>query len=77
MVYRTEIESVEEFEENSIGGRKVARAATIEEKCYLIRLHNGAIKFHKVALIIAEMIAEVEERERNLYYFIREREGLL
>jgi hypothetical protein len=77
MVYRTEIKSIGEFEKKSIGGCKAARAATIWEKHYLIRLHTKAINLHRVALMVAGMMAEVEERESNLYYFIREREGLL
>lgn len=77
MIYRNKIEGAEDFAKNYIGGRKIANAATSEEVMYLIRLNNQAIELHKKALIIADVLGDLANRERDLNFFIAERSNLL
>jgi predicted ATP-grasp superfamily ATP-dependent carboligase len=77
MIYRAEIDGVEDFITKYIGGRKVAMAATSDEAGYLIGLNNQAIELHKRALEIADTLADIANRERDLNFFIAERAGLV
>lgn len=77
MIYRNKINSTDDFVVNYIGGRKVAKAATPEEAGYLIGLNNRAIRLHKKALEIADTLADIANRERDLNFFIAERSNLL
>lgn len=77
MIYRNKIEKVADFVKNYIGGRKVAMAATPEEVGYLIGLNNHAIELHEKALEIADVLADIANRERDLNFFIAERSGLV
>lgn len=77
MIHRNKIERVEDFVNNYIGSRKVARAATPEEVGYLIRLNNQAIELHKKGLEVADTLADIANRERDLNFFIAERAGLV
>lgn len=73
LVYRERIEFAEEFPFKYQGGRKIARAATVAERLYLIRLNNRILRLEGEMADICATLIDLREREKNIDFFIRER----
>lgn len=63
----------EDFIKGFVGGRKLAREATDREAQLLTDYNNSIIRLNNEVRNLWAGLADLEERESNLSFFIRER----
>ena len=62
-----------DFIKEFVGGRKLAREATSEEARLLMDYNNAIVRLNNEIRNLWAGLADLEERESNLSFFVRER----